>query len=294
MVLNVLLTGGSGFIGKNIVKSFSKTYNIIAPRSNELNLLDQHAVDRFFEQYQIDIVIHSAVKPGHRNAEDTKDLFYSNTRMFFNLVRHQHKYKKMVFLSSGAVYDVTRNLDKIKETDFDEYVPSDEHGFSKYVCGKYIEQAENIIELRLFGVFGKYEDYSIRFISNAICKSLFDLPITLRQNRVFDYLYIDDLMPILDHFINNTPKYSVYNITPTKSIELYQIAEKVVEVSNKSIPIIVGSDSRGLSYTGNSIRLVEEMGDGIFSPIDSSIAKLYKWYHKNKYSIDKQCLLIDK
>ena len=54
------------------------------------------------------------------------------------------------------------------------------------------------MELRLFGVFGRHEDYAIRFISNAICKTLFDLPITLRQNRTFSYLYVDDLGPIVE------------------------------------------------------------------------------------------------
>lgn len=80
---NILLTGGSGFIGRNILESFlSDKYHILAPSSRELNLPDEKSVDAYFESHQIDIVVHSAVKPGHRNAKDFSDLFYTNTRMF--------------------------------------------------------------------------------------------------------------------------------------------------------------------------------------------------------------------
>ena len=61
-------------------------------------------------------------------------------------------------------------------------MPDDEHGFSRYVIAGLRPRDERVVELRPFGVFGPYEDYAIRFISNAICKTLFDLPVTLRQD----------------------------------------------------------------------------------------------------------------
>ena len=201
--MNLFLTGGSGFIGRNILELLGQKHQIIAPTHKELDLLDENAVTEFFNSHDIDIVIHSAVRPGHRNAKDLSNQFDHNTRMFSNLVSNSSKFKKMIFLSSGLVYDIRYYQPKMKEEYFGNHIPSDEAGFSKYLSAKQIEKSSNIIELRLFGVFGKYEDYSIRFISNAICKALFDLPITIKQNRKFDYLYIEDLMPILQYFINN-------------------------------------------------------------------------------------------
>ena len=95
---------------------------------------------------------------------------------------------------------------KMAEEYFGQSIPADEHGFCKYVIGKYIENSTKIIDLRVFGIFGKYEDYAIRFISNAICKAIHDLPITIKQNRKFDYIDIDDLMPILEFFIERSGK----------------------------------------------------------------------------------------
>ncbi|MEQ8220768.1 MAG: NAD-dependent epimerase/dehydratase family protein, partial [Candidatus Eremiobacterota bacterium] len=166
--INILLTGGSGFIGKNIVESFlANKYHIIAPAHKNLDLMDEHKVRDFFKENNIDIVIHSACKPGHRNAKDPTNILYSNTRMFFNLVHNSTLYKKMIVIGSGAVYDMRYYRPKMKEDYFGFHVPVDEHGFGRYVCARYIEQVDNIIELRIFGIFGKYEDYAIRFISNT-------------------------------------------------------------------------------------------------------------------------------
>jgi len=151
-----------------------------------------------------------------------------------------------------------------------------------------------VIELRIFGIFGKYEDYAIRFISNAICKTLYDLPITIKQNRKFDYIYIDDLMPILDHFILNTGKYKTYNVTPDNTMELCEIAEKVIKVSGKDLPITVEQPDLGLEYSGNNDRLYEEIPGLNFISIDEAIVKLYNWYSEDFHLINKEFLLIDK
>ena len=198
MKKKILLTGGNGFIGRNIKESFlAAKYTLLAPSSKELNLVDENSVDNYFKSQNIDIVIHSAVKPSHRNAKDFNNLFYANTRMFFNLERHSKEYEKMLVIGSGAIYDNRNYRPKMKEDDYNNNIPIDDHGYCKYVCEKVIEHSSNIYDLRVFGVFGKYEDYAIRFISNAICKTLFDLPITIKQNRKFDYIYIDNLIQIL-------------------------------------------------------------------------------------------------
>ena len=173
-------------------------------------------------------------------------------------------------------------------------MPADEHGFFRYVTAKYIESASNIIELRIFSIFGKYEDYAIRFISNAACKALYDLPITIKQNKLFDYLYVNDFMPILDFFIRNKPLYKAYNVTPDSSIELYALAEKVRAASGKDLPIVVGQADMGPSYGGDNGRLRKEITDLRLTTIDESVRELYGWYAANKQSVNREFLLFDK
>ena len=295
MKKKILLTGGSGFVGKNILESsLAEKYEIIAPPRIELNLFDENSVDEFFLDKKFDIIIHAACKPGHRNAKDLSRLYCSNIKMFFHLLKHSDKFERMINLGSGAIYDNKNYKPKMKEDYFGQNIPRDEHGFCKYVLGNYIEKLDNVVDLRVFGLFGKYEDYAIRFISNAICKTLFDLPITIKQNRRFDYVYINDLMPILEYFIENKPKYNAYNVTPDESIELYELAEKVREISGKNLPVIIKETGLGLEYSGDNSRIKTEIKNLKFTEIDKAIKELYEWYNQNHRIINKDCLLLDK
>ena len=292
--MNIFITGGSGFIGRNLVEHLTKNHQVFAPSHKELELLDEKAVRDYFKGHKFDIVIHSAVRPGHRNTKDSSNQLYNNMRMFFNIIRNKEAFGKMIFLSSGAVYDVSKMLSKVKESDFDAHVPIDEHGFSKYIIAKHIERLDDVVELRIFGIFGKYEDYAIRFISNAICKAIFDLPITIKQNRKFDYLFIDDLMLVIDYFIKNKGSHKAYNATPDKAVELLSLAEKVKKVSGKNLPIVMGNRTMGFEYSGDNSRLKNEIECIKFTNIGLSIKKLYEWYFNNKKMLNKEFLLIDK
>jgi nucleoside-diphosphate-sugar epimerase len=293
--MNILLTGGTGFIGRNVLESFLRQkYNILAPKHRDLELLNEDLVREFFKQNKIDVVIHAATKPGHRNAKEPGKGFYENTRMFFNLARNSEYFHKMLVIGSGAIYDMRYCQPKMTEEYFDTHVPVDEHGLCRYVCGKYIQKTDNIIDLRIFGIFGRYEDYAIRYISNMICKALFSLPLTIKQNRKFDYIYVNDLLPILDYFIQNNARYKEYNITPDNSIALLALAEKVRLIAGKNLPVVVAKEGMGLEYSGDNCRLKHEINGLKFTSIDEAIAELYEWYKENKYSINHELLLIDK
>lgn len=291
----ILLTGGNGFIGKNIRESFlAQKYDIIAPSSSELNLIDTDCTDNYFRGKEFDVVIHAGTKPGHRNAKDPTNLFYSNVRMFQNLQRHKDKYGKFINFGSGAIYDINTNITDAKEEDIFKNLGKDDHSFCKYVVQKQIMNLDNFVDLNIFGIFGKYEDFEIRFISNAICKAIFGLPITLRQNRRFSYLWVEDLMPVLEFFIENDVQYKSYNIVPDEKTTLLEIARLVSLLSGKDIEIKVADEGFGLDYTGDNSRLKKEMLNIKFTKLEQSVSALYYYYNSIKSNIDKHLLLTDK
>jgi GDP-L-fucose synthase len=293
--LKILVTGGSGFIGRNLTEYLTHRHDVLAPSHQELELLDEEMVRSYLAKHRVEIVIHGAVRPGHRNSKDPSQQLYNNTRMFFNLVRNADFFKKMIFLGSGAVYDNRAYQPKMAESYFDTTVPADEHGFSKYIIAKYIGQVQNITELRLFGVFGKYEDYAIRFISNMICKALFDLSLTMHQNRRFDYLFIEDLMPVIDYIITtDNLQYKSYNVTPDETVELQWIAESVRRISGKDLPLIISQEGLGIEYSGSNHRLRNEMPNLSFTPILQAVVKLFEWYQTHQNMISKEQLIGDK
>ncbi|MDD2773559.1 MAG: NAD(P)-dependent oxidoreductase [Elusimicrobiales bacterium] len=291
----ILVTGGTGFIGRNVVEAFADIYDVSAPSHAELELADARAVRGYFRGKSFDAIIHCAIKPGHRNAKDAAGLLYSNTRQFFNLADCADSWEKMVFLTSGLVYNQNKYSPKMREDYFGEYPPEDEVGFAKYLCAGYAEKCGGeITELRPFGVYGKYEDYAIRFISNALCKTLFDMPVTIKQNRRFDYVHVSDLVAAIRHFVETPARHAAYNVTPDKSAELAQIAALALEISGKELPVIIKTPGMGAEYSGDNSRLKAEFPDFPRTGLKEGMLSLYQWYAARKNSLDKSLLLEDK
>lgn len=287
---NIFLTGGNGFIGKNIIEQLGKKYIIFSPSHSELDLQDKEKVEEFFKTHIIDVVIHAANVGGNRKDQFIPNMLMTNLKIFFNLARCNKYFKKMIFFGSGAEYDKRYSIVGIKESDFGENIPIDEYGLYKYTCSEYIQKNSNIINLRLFGVFGKYEDYGIRFISQAICRNLFDFPIIVNKNVYFDYLYINDLVRIIDYFVRHKAHYQVYNVGFGKKIDLVTIAKIVNKISKKPVEIIIKNKDLQNEYTCDTTRLRKEIGKFEFTKIEDAIKELYEWYEGNKLQVDKRLL----
>ena len=100
--------------------------------------------------------------------------------------------------------------------------PADEHGLSKYaIRTQYLDQ----VHRGGHGGCRRAPACSVYSASTRITPSdscprtrsanpLFDLPITLRQNRTFSYLYVNDLGPIVEQFLVGHHAEAAYNVVP--------------------------------------------------------------------------------
>jgi UDP-glucose 4-epimerase len=292
--MRILVTGSSGFIGRNIVERLASEHQVLAPRHAELDLQDGDAVARYLDATPVDAVVHSATKPGHRNAKDPTGLLEANTRMFANLTRRRDLCGRVVLLTSGLVYDPRFYSPRMREERFGEHVPADEGGYSKYLCARMAEGLPGAVELRPFGVFGPHEDWEIRFISNAICKCIFDLPITLRQDRLFDYVWVDDLTEVVRRAILGDLPAGAYNVTPDATVALRAVAEKVRRISGKSVEIRVAQPGMGVEYSGDNARLKKALPGLSFTGLEQAIGLLYRWYEERRGRLRRELLLSDK
>jgi GDP-L-fucose synthase len=291
--MKILITGGNGFIGRNLAAQYAGRHHVATPSRAELNLLDAGAVRDYLDRNPFDAVIHAATERSNRGIAVRPDLLDRNCRMFFHLASHRKSFGKMLFLSSGAVYGRAHWRPRMTEEYFDAHVPADDYGFSKYICAKAIRGMSRIYEMRLFGVFGPHEDWRVRFLSNACCRALWDMPIVIRQNVRFDYLDVDDLGWILESFLRNVPAHRSYNVAAGRVFDLRTLAELVVQASGKRLEILVRNPGMGVEYSADNSRLLAEMPDFQFSSMRDSIAKLYRWYEARKSSIDPELLRFD-
>ena len=269
--MKILITGTNGFIGRNLKEYFQDRYeNVYCPKRGQLNLLNAKDVYEYLKKNHFEIVIHCGV---------TLTSVEENLKMYFNIETCSKFFGKLICIGSGAEYDMKNYIPKMKEDYFGKYIPNDLYGFSKYVIAKDIESIHrNIFNLRVFGIYGKYEDFKRRFISNNICRLLCRLKISIKKNIYFDYLYVDDFSRIVEMFIKNNAKKRSYNICTGKTIDLISLAKIINEIDGKKMPIMIKEDGLNPEYSGDNKLFMNELQKVEFTPPEKAISELYHWY----------------
>lgn len=275
----VLLTGGSGFVGRSIMPILCQYgYDVSAPSRKELDVVNDVNVEEYLSEHSFDILVHCAqISPLNNVEKDKKENILEYTlRGFYNLVKYADKFERVFYTGSGAEYNKRFDITAVKEETIGKHIPADAYGFAKYILNGYARGSSNIFNMRLFGIFGP-TDCKSKFIRDAIDCCLDQQAVTIRQDCRFDYLYVDDLAHILAYFFENQPLYHDYNICSGVHYALSEIAQIVSEqMHNKQIPKIAKT-GWNKEYTGNNERLKKELRDFSFTSIEEGIAKQIAW-----------------
>ena len=107
--MKILLTGGSGMVGKNILEySKKEEYTFLAPSSKELNLLEYNSVDTFIKENNPEFIIHAAGKVGgiQANIAAPVNFLVDNMDMGRNIIMaaKNNSIKNLLNLSSSCMY----------------------------------------------------------------------------------------------------------------------------------------------------------------------------------------------
>jgi GDP-L-fucose synthase len=294
--MNIFITGSSGFVGSHLREYLQKnytSYKLFTPSSKELDLADEKSVDAYILSNKIDVIIHLANRGGGRDITDMKNITEYNLRIFFNIVKHEKNVKKIISFGSGAEYGKHKPIIEAIEEDYWQEQPYDEYGFYKSITSKYIEKSDKIVQLRIFGAYGEYENYRFKFISNAIVKNLLELPIVINKNVFFDYIYIDDLVNLIDWFVHNEAKEKIYNVTTGKKVDLITLANLVNETSDFNSGISVLNEGLNNEYTSSNAKLLQEIGTFTFTSHREAISKMRDYFRYNLDNLDKETIIND-
>ena len=197
----VCVLGSNGFVGSNLLKDSSW----VGVTREELDLTDQTAVEKYFNEHTYDVVIHCAVIGGSRLKQDDGDVIYKNILMFENVTR---VFKgKLIYFSSGAALRGDP--------------PVDPYGLSKWLIDKRIQTIPNAHSLRIWGCYGPGE-LSTRF--SAICRN--EGHVVIEKDKYFDFINIEDVMKVVREYIDGYRFSKQCNLVYPKRMKLSEWAKK--------------------------------------------------------------------
>jgi dTDP-4-dehydrorhamnose reductase len=243
----LLLTGSSGMIGHNLKDLLS---SILCPTHSELDLTDRKQVKDYLDYHKPEQIIHCA-------SNDDEICLYDNLRMFVNLAESGIP---MITFSTGR--DIEDRPGKVGE----------------YILSKYIAQElatykyNNILVFKIWGCFGKYEKAS-RFFTDNMLRIKRGEPILVKENKLFSYVYVKDLVKIIDQdIIVQKPVLNVVGYTQS----LGDYADVLKRVTGSPYDIIV-EDKTGRDYAG------ENTFNFNFTPLSVALKEMWNGFDNNTY-----------
>jgi|11BtaG_2_1085332.scaffolds.fasta_scaffold22411_2 nucleoside-diphosphate-sugar epimerase len=253
--MRILITGANGFLGKEFKKYFSKEHEVLAYGREELDVAEAEEVFNFFENNEVDVILHAAFVGGKRNNDDNFFQFCQNTQAFKNLMTFKENKHLLFCFGSGASYDRSITIRNVEEEWVNLSEPQDFYGKAKNMISRFIENHPytNTYDFRLFGCFGKLEEPT-RFIKNALSCVKKEIPIIVHKNKIMDFFYVKDLCKVIEYYMQNKSKQ-----LPRSLNMCYEEKHSLLDIAN----MVKGEHPVNLInpgieyYTGNGKRLAK-------------------------------------
>jgi len=314
---NILVTGGLGLIGHNVVDRLQRmghrvaitdirtNYGIIPqdeidylmterlkkiqPGSIHAIDISSESIDWLFERYKFDIVIHMASFPRQKvvNANPTMG---AKTMMegLLNLceVGKKHKIKKFVYISSSMVYgDFTDDV-----TEDYNCKPQGQYGIMKLAGEHLVEDysrrgcfSHTII--RPSAVYGEL-DVEDRVIAKFMLTAMRDGTLNVNgANETLDFTYVEDAADgIVAAALSNNTANKTYNITKSHSRSLLDAANLAVKIAGKGNIEVKDKDADFPSRGALNIDAArKDFGYNPQVDVEEGFQKYYDWLSNSSY-----------
>lgn len=263
---SILITGGAGFIGSNLIKKLVELnydVNLILKESTDLwrikdilkkvkihyaDLSEKNELTKIVKKINPLFIIHLATYSNYRSQSDVKQMIEVNIKGTLNLLMASKDINYKIFVNTGSSSEYGIKDSPMKENDSLEPVSfyGATKAFSTFLCQIFAkEYRKPIVTLRPFSVYGPLEEEK-RFIPTVIKAIINGKPIKLtpgKQRR--DFIYIDDIVDIYMRTMSYGKKLSgqILNIgtgiehTNDEAVQtLFNITGKKVKVEKGAFP----------------------------------------------------------
>jgi UDP-glucose 4-epimerase len=293
--MNVLITGGAGFIGTCLKKALIKlSYNVtsidISYNKNEENLKEIHVDIRKpksfkkIENQKFDIIFHLAAQTSGLVSEENPKLdFETNILGTSNVVifAKKVKAKKIIFSSSMAVYGNPIKTYRVNETS--KLNPASNYGVSK-LAGEKILLKSNIdyTILRLFNVYGPGQNLGNLkqgMLSIFLAQYIFDnqIKVTGSLDRFRDFVYIDDVVQTFLLGLDDKTSKNIYNVGSEEKTSVRKLLNLINGLSKNRKKIIELGGHHGDTFgIYSSSKKIKKIGWENKIDLKNGLKKTYK------------------
>ena len=261
----IYVAGHRGLVGSAIVRNLNKKgfNNIITRTHSELDLTNQEAVRRFFEEEKPEYVFLAAAKVGGINANNTypADFIYENLAMEVNVIKaaHDFKVKKLLFLGSTCIYPKMAPqpikeeylLTGPLETTNEAYAIAKIAGLE--MCKFFKRQyGDNFISCMPTNLYGPNDNYDLKNshvlpalirkfheakVNNSATVEIWGTGTPLRE-----FLYVDDMSDACVFLMENYDGEEHVNIGTGEEVTIRELAETVKQVIGFKGDLVFNSD----------------------------------------------------
>ncbi len=279
--MKILITGGSGFIGKAFIKQYRKTFDIVAPTHAQMDLTDARAIDALFAKHKFDAVLHLAgtSERGGRAIEADNLIMFKNIQ-YMSIF---HGVKKLIIVGEGAETDRRLPIVDFSEDMLGAAIPTDGYGVARYLISVLAAKDKITTNLRVFDIYGEGgNNTAINKIVAAAAKGR--KQIKVERDRTVSGIYVDDAIKIIAAFLRGNYPKGDYNLVSGEKISYLDIAKQVKRMAKRDgfDPVIkLGSTERDLEYTAVNNKL-ESVLPFKYTTFKSGVKKLYESMRQGK------------
>lgn len=308
----VLVTGGSGLVGKALQTVVGNAENWTFLRSTDGDLRSLQATQEIFERYKPTHVIHLAAIVGglFHNMAAGADFFDGNMRMALNVYKcaHEAGVQKLVSCLSTCIFpdEICRSETPIDETMVHAGPPhpsNEGYAYAKRMldvlnktyASQHGRQYTSVVPTNIYGPHDNFHLTNAHVIPALIHKALLagiaeqNLTVAGTGTPLRQFIYSQDLAKLLvwtlEHYDSIEPL--ILSVPPEHEISIGDVAKIIAAEFNIGIEYDTSKSDGQHRKTANNSKLHKLLPDFEFTPFDMGIKFTVAWFRANLDKIRK-------
>lgn len=303
----VIVTGGSGFVGANLVRRLisdgHEVHLLMRPgfqrwrveeilqqvRVHELDMLQYETLEAIVRSIRPDWIFHLAAHGAYSWQDDFKQILDTNLHSTIHLVQAcvGCGFEAFVHAGSSSEYGLKDHAPSESEA----VVPNSHYAVAKAAATLYCQFVARrdhapITTLRLYSAYGPYEE-ARRLVPNLILKGLQGAyPPLVSPDTARDYVFVDDVVEglLAAALSANTTKGEIYNLGSGKQTSLLEMVETVRQVlSINEKPVWGSMTARAWDtsvWVANPTKAAQDLNWRAITPLSEGLLQTAEWFRK--------------